>query len=100
MERSRRIEEMEARLNSLIEVNREMEKALTGFLMVRRDVEELNAYYTGEEWKQDRQDDEEGKLPADLKRGVLSEDGIYNALSDYEALADSLCETAMLLKKK
>ena len=24
--------------------------------------------------------DEEGKLPADLKRGVLSEDGIYNLL--------------------
>ena len=32
--------------------------------------------------------DEEGKLPADLKRGVLSEDGIYNLLTDYQRLKE------------
>ena len=31
-----------------------------------------------EEWKKDFEDDEKGLLPKELKRGVLSEDGIYN----------------------
>ena len=38
----------------------------------------LEAYYTSADWKRDFADDEAGKLPKDLKRGVLSEDGIYN----------------------
>ena len=32
--------------------------------------------------------DEEGKLPMDLKRGVLSEDGIYDLLTDYQRLKE------------
>ena len=40
----------------------------------------LEAYYTSDDWKRDFADDEAGKLPKDLKRGVLSEDGIYNLL--------------------
>ena len=41
---------------------------------------ELEAYYTGPLWKEDFADDEAGRLPPDLKRGVLSEDGIWNLL--------------------
>ncbi len=41
-------------------------------------VEELESYYRSEEWKKDFEDDEKGLLPEVLKRGVLSEDGIYN----------------------
>lgn len=41
---------------------------------------ELEAYYTGPQWKKDFAADEAGQLPAGLKRGVLSEDGIYNLL--------------------
>lgn len=43
----------------------------------------LSEYYGSEEWKQDYADDEAGLLPQDLKRGVLSEDGIWNLLSDW-----------------
>lgn len=42
--------------------------------------QELDAYYTSDEWKQDYVDDEAGLLPQDLKRGVLSEDGLYDLL--------------------
>ena len=38
-------------------------------------IKDLEAYYTSDAWKQDYADDEAGRLPADLKRGVLSEDG-------------------------
>ncbi len=46
----------------------------------------LETYYTSSAWKQDFADDEAGLLPADLKRGVLSEDGIYDLLETYQEL--------------
>ena len=38
-------------------------------------------YYEGGQWLSDFQLDEQGKLPHDLKRGMLSEDGVYNFLA-------------------
>lgn len=38
-------------------------------------------YYESPLWRADYALDEEGLLPADLKRGVLSQDGVYNFLS-------------------
>ena len=45
---------------------------------------ELDNYYTSEAWKFDFKLDELGKLPDDLKRGVISEDGISNILDRYD----------------
>lgn len=42
----------------------------------------LTQYYDSGEWLKDYQADETGKLPKDLKRGVLSEDGVYNLLEE------------------
>ena len=50
---------------------------------IKEDVAELSKYYGSKLWKQDFAADEAGILPPDLKRGVLSEDGIWNLLSDY-----------------
>ncbi len=44
---------------------------------------ELGRYLSGAEWKKDFAADEAGLLPKELKRGVLSEDGLYNALEDF-----------------
>ena len=41
----------------------------------------LVEYYEGGQWLQDYEADEQGLIPKDLKRGVLSEDGLYNLLS-------------------
>ena len=43
---------------------------------------ELSAYYNSDAWKRDFAADEAGLLPKDMKRGVLSEDGIYNLLEE------------------
>jgi 23S rRNA (uracil1939-C5)-methyltransferase len=43
---------------------------------------ELEAYFTSPLWKKDYADDEAGKLPKHLKRGVLSQDGIYDLLEN------------------
>ena len=53
---------------------------------IKEDVAELSKYYGSELWKQDFAADEAGNLPADLQRGVLSEDGIWNLLSDYREI--------------
>lgn len=50
----------------------------------------LSNYYSNDEWKQDFADDEAGLLPENLKRGVLSEDGIWNLLSDWRELEERL----------
>ena len=42
----------------------------------------LSAYYSSDAWKRDYAADEAGLLPKDLKRGVLSENGIYNLLEE------------------
>ena len=53
---------------------------------VKEDIAELSKYYGSELWKLDFAADEAGNLPPDLKRGVLSEDGIWNLLSDYREI--------------
>ena len=40
----------------------------------------LNAYYTSGEWLEDYEADERGEFPPDLKRGVLSQDALYDLL--------------------
>lgn len=61
-----------------------MEKKL--YQKTKQIIEVLASYYESDDWKQDYADDEAGRLPEDLKRGVLSEDGIWNLLSDWKAL--------------
>ena len=43
---------------------------------------ELLDYYFGGQWLDDYQADERGELPKTLKRGVLSEDGLWNLLAE------------------
>ncbi len=40
----------------------------------------LTAYYEGGQWLRDYTLDEQGQLPRWLKRGVLSQDGLYDLL--------------------
>ena len=54
------------------------------------EVKELSEYYSGPDWKADFALDEAGALPADLKRGVLSEDGIYDALERNSELLEKI----------
>ena len=44
----------------------------------------LMSYYENGQWLSDYELDEQGLLPPWLKRGVLSEDGVYDLLSEIE----------------
>ena len=47
---------------------------------------QLEKYYGSGEWLSDFEADEAGLLPKELKRGVLSEDGLHDLLAEYDAL--------------
>ena len=76
-----RIKWMEQRFNNALVAI--MDGSADSLKAIKEEVAELSKYYGSELWKQDFAADEAGNLPPDLKRGVLSEDGIWNLLSDY-----------------
>ena len=45
----------------------------------------LDEYYTSGKWQEDYEADEAGLLPEGLKRGVLSQDGVYDLLTEWQA---------------
>lgn len=90
MKQIERIKQMELRMKRAAKAVTELSAALDNYESVQEDIAELESYYGSEMWKQDYADDEAGRLPADLKRGVLSEDGIWNLLSDARELSDRL----------
>lgn len=81
-----RIEKMEKLMDESSVAIKEMEKCLNRFSRAQKKIDELADYYFSSEWKKDFEDDEKGKFPKDLKRGVLSEDGLYNLISDNDDL--------------
>ena len=87
-EQIRRIAYHEALLQNM---ERELSKsgAQQAEAALQESAEKLAEYYGSDDWKLDFADDEAGRLPKDLKRGVLSEDGIYNVLDAWhERLGD------------
>jgi hypothetical protein len=102
-----RIKWMENRFNNALAAIKD--GSADSLKAIKEDVAELSKYYGSELWKLDFAADERqrvgdgnrealatdrdartsgmaGKLPPDLKRGVLSEDGIWNLLSDYREI--------------
>lgn len=90
MERTERVRAMEARLNRLLRWQEELSRLLEELPQAREDEECLSDYLESPEWQADFEADERGELPGDLPRGVLSEDGIYDALETQRELLDAL----------
>ena len=90
MEQKERIIQMEQRTERAAAAVMSLSAALDRYEEVQEDISALEAYYDSDMWKQDFADDEAGKFPADLRRGVLSEDGIWNLLTDARELVERL----------
>ena len=88
----RRITYYETLLQELVRVVNDPDAAPEALLSARAAADELEQYYTSSLWKRDFSDDEAGRLPWDLRRGVLSEDGIYNALESFRERLEELEE--------
>ena len=85
-----RIRKMERHLNSATAAVKRLRAALDKWEVTQEAIAALDEYYGSDLWRQDYADDEAGLLPADLKRGVLSEDGIWNLLTDCRELTSRL----------
>ena len=59
---------------------------------VGEDYEVLREYMDSGRWRKDYEADEKGKLPAGMKRGVLSQDGLYDLLADAAELIGKQCQ--------
>lgn len=90
MEQIERITQMERKMERAAMAVLNLSAALEEYEAVQGDIITLSEYYNSSEWKQDFDDDEAGKLPTGLKRGVLSEDGIWNLLEDVHELNNRL----------
>ena len=87
MTRIERITEMERCLDASRAAADKLAEALDAYEAVRKDYEKLCKYYESSLWMADYEADEAGKIPKDLKRGVLSEDAVYDLITDSHELA-------------
>ena len=85
-EQIERIEEMEKCLDEASKAIKELSDALINYEWYYK----VQEYYDSEQWLRDFEADEAGKLPKDLKRGVLSEDAVYDLITDHEHLLERM----------
>ena len=90
MEQITRIMHMEQILDEVTEVIASLSESLEQYELIQDRLQELSAYYGSTQWRADFDDDHAGRLPRDLKRGVLSEDAVYNLLMEHANLKKQL----------
>ena len=96
-----RIREMEQCLDQATEAVKQLENALLSYQAAQPAIAMLSSYLGSDDWRKDLADDERGLRPPDLKRGVLSEDGIWNLLeSNRELLEQMQTLSQQLLQNK
>lgn len=81
-----RIRKMETYLDESGEAIEELSAALDKYEQIQSKFYKLEDYYGSKKWMDDYEADEAGKLPSDLKRGVLSEDAVYDLLTAHREL--------------
>ena len=77
-----RIKMMEQYMDEVSEILEKFPETIKDSEEVQAKIIELENYQESGQWLLDYECDEKGELPSDLKRGVLSEDMLYNLLCD------------------
>ena len=77
----RRIERMEQCFDTLLTTARTDARAIYHSSQLSTLLTQLLRYYEGGQWLHDYEMDEQGILPPHLKRGVLSQDAVFDFLS-------------------
>ena len=85
-----RVKRMEKSYDKVSAAATELASALDAFDRLQADIRRLEKYQSSGQWLRDYEADERGEIPSGTKRGVLSEDGLYNLLSDIDALRERL----------
>ena len=77
-----RIKDFEYKFSEVSRVIAALNKALDDYF----DIQSLKDYMESGQWKADFEADERGEIPADIERGVLSEDGLYDLLGEVDRI--------------
>ncbi len=88
MKQIERIEQMENIFDASNALTKSLLHALYNYEENMQEFSQLVSYYESEEWRKDFEDDEKGLLPKELKRGILSEDGIYHLIEMNQEIYD------------
>lgn len=89
-----RINSMEAIYDNSRACIDELSAAMEKYAAIRKDLLKLEKYYTSDRWLKDYDDMAAGKLPSDLKCGILSEDAIYDLLNDDTDIIKTMLDEA------
>ena len=81
-----RIKKMEDDFNLVSGVVKSLDEALVNYVAIQRSIKRLTEYQESGQWLKDFEADERGELPEyrELRRGVLSEDGLDNLLREID----------------
>ncbi len=87
--RVERIKAMESKYDNVKPKLDEFRQKLDEMIKMYDDMKILSDYYSNQ-WKSDYEADEEGKIPKDLKRGVLGQDTLYDLFTDYSEIGEDM----------
>lgn len=93
-----RIRQMERRMHRVEKVVGHLTWVLNELEQSQDELSALAAYYGSDQWRSDFSADEAGRLPKSLRRGVLSEDGLWNLLSACRELSQRLREASEMFR--
>ena len=92
MDQIERIKAMEEHLDKASQAVKALSEALDLYTEAMESIETIDDYLVSDEWQKDFNDSEAGKLPKDLKCGVLSEDGIWDVVDSSRELNCQMLE--------
>lgn len=81
-----RIQQMEEYMDRILNALSSCPDSIYELEQIREMISILTDYYDNGQWLKDYDLDSKGELPPDLKRGVLSQDALYNLLCDVKEL--------------
>ena len=97
-ERIERIKKMEEKLDNVTPKVNAFEESLNNLNSAFEDIKVLSDYYK-KEWKEDYEADEQGKIPKEVKRGVLSQDTLFDLLGKLNEMEKDITELNNKIKQ-
>ena len=92
--RTERVRKMEQLLDESSEAVSQLGLALEKYEAALGGMKELFEYYSGGEWLDDLRADDAGLFPHGLKRGVLSEDAVFDLMAEDLAVRERMRKLA------
>lgn len=90
-----RIKDFEYKFNEVSRVMATLDMALDEYADIKSYIGDLKGYMESGQWKADFEADERGEIPADVERGILSEDGLYDLLESVDKILGRATEAVV-----